>query len=160
MHKDHTLPYRPGVGIVLINQGGFVWIGQRIDPSDDEHWQMPQGGIDGSEAPVTAAHRELLEETGTNKAEIIAETQGWHIYDLPKSSNSLKGRFRGQRQKWFAMRFTGDDSDFNIQNPPGGEKAEFRAWRWEKADEVKRLIVAFKRPVYEAVLSEFGPLLK
>ncbi len=160
MCKSQTLPYRPGVGIVLINSHGLVWIGQRIDFSQSEQWQMPQGGIDGSEDPAVAARRELIEETGTSNAEIIAETQDWHTYDLPTDSKALKGRYRGQRQKWFAMRFTGEDSDFNIQSPPGGQKAEFQTWRWENANEVKRLIVAFKRPVYEAVLSEFSLLLR
>lgn len=158
--KSGGLPYRPCVGIVLINSGGLVWIGRRIEVTDDEQWQMPQGGIDPQEAPDVAARRELAEETGTGNADIVAETAGWHVYDLPAGSRALKGRYRGQRQKWFAMQFLGQDTDFNIHTPTGGHKAEFQAWRWAPADEVVRLIVGFKRPVYEAVLSEFRPLLR
>ncbi len=155
-----TLPYRQGVGIVLINAGGLIWIGRRCERFDGEAWQMPQGGIDAGEDPALAALRELAEETGTNNAEIIAASQTWHHYDLPEDSHALKGKYRGQKQKWFAMRFLGSDQDFNIHHPPGCHEAEFDAWRWAEAAEVLRLIVAFKRPLYEAVVAEFRSLLR
>lgn len=155
------LPYRPCVGIVLLNTTGRIWIGRRMNfGGDGQYWQMPQGGIDPDEDPALAAHRELTEETGTAKAEIIAEAPLWLHYDLPPDmiGIALKGRYRGQRQKWFAMRFKGTDDEFNIHAPPGGHEPEFDAWRWASADEVLRIIVPFKRPVYEAVLTEFRHL--
>jgi putative (di)nucleoside polyphosphate hydrolase len=160
--KHEDLPYRPCVGIVLLNRDGLIWIGRRhADHAEDpENWQMPQGGIDENEDPAIAARRELAEETGTDKAEIIGEAHLWHNYDLPLNmlGVALKGRYRGQRQKWFAMRFLGEDVDFNIHAPPGGHPPEFDRWRWASIDEVLAGIIAFKRPVYEAVLAEFRPL--
>ncbi len=157
------LPYRPCVGIVLLNGAGLIWIGRRCKTilEDPENWQMPQGGIDADEDPAIAAKRELAEETGTDKAEIIAETSLWHHYDLPAHliGTALQGRYRGQRQKWFAMRFLGEDGDFNIHAPPGGHPPEFDEWRWASIDDVLDLIVPFKRPVYEAVLAEFRSLM-
>jgi putative (di)nucleoside polyphosphate hydrolase len=158
------LPYRACVGIMLINSEGLIWIGRRCKGADEEgeNWQMPQGGIDPAEAPDIAAFRELAEETGTDKAEIIAETRDWLNYDLPASmvGRVLHGKYRGQRQKWFAMRFTGADTDFNIHHPPGGLPAEFEAWRWARSDELLGLIVAFKRDVYLAVIEEFRGLIQ
>ena len=148
---------------MLINADGLVWVGRRLAHTIEagESWQMPQGGIDEGEEPRAAALRELAEETGTDKAEIIAETALWLHYDLPAEviGTALKGRFRGQRQKWYAMRFTGADDDFNIHAPAGGHEPEFEAWRWVAADELPGLIVAFKRDIYQAVIDEFRPLL-
>ena len=158
-----ALPYRPCVGIMLINSTGLVWIGRRRElvAEAGESWQMPQGGIDPAEAPALAAIRELAEETGTNKAEIIGESREWRHYDLPPKllGIGLQGKYRGQRQKWFALRFTGADADFNIHHPPGGHEPEFDAWRWVSAIDLPRLIVPFKRKIYEAVIEEFRPLL-
>jgi len=159
------LPYRPCVGIILLNPRGEVWIGQRkkkwVGDQSEHRWQMPQGGIDEGEDPREAAFRELEEETGTRKATIIAETPGWLTYDLPEEAlgKALKGKYRGQRQKWYVMRFEGSDSDIDIGEKPG-HKAEFSAWRWAPMDEVVRGIVPFKRPVYEALAKEFASLLR
>jgi putative (di)nucleoside polyphosphate hydrolase len=116
-------------------------------------WQMPQGGIDAGETPTQAALRELYEETGTDKAEIVAETRGWLHYDLPPpiAVTAWRGRFRGQRQKWFLMRFEGEDSDIDLTR----HDAEFDLWKWVAPAELPGLIVAFKRPVYVALLDEF-----
>ena len=156
------LPYRACVGIMLINAEGLIWIGRRRFIEDGESWQMPQGGIDDAEAPDLAAFRELAEETGTDKAEIIGEARDWLHYDLPPAllGSALHGKYRGQKQKWFAMRFTGADTDFNVDNPPGGVEPEFGDWRWARGDELPGLIVPFKRNVYEAVIEEFRGLIR
>lgn len=150
-----ALPYRPCVGIMLINPAGLVFVGQRLD-NMVEAWQMPQGGIDEGEAPEQAALRELGEEIGTEKAEIIAESADWLTYDLPHElvPKVWKGRYRGQRQKWYAMRFTGTDRDIDINT----KHPEFAAWRWAPHHELPGLIVPFKRALYEAVVAEFAPL--
>ncbi len=159
-----TLPYRPCVGIVLLNADCLVWVGRRIPKWEGDAspslWQMPQGGIDEGESPRQAALRELEEETGTARAQVIAEFPRWLTYDLPGEALGLglKGKFRGQKQKWFAMRFSGRDSDFNIDAPLGG-KAEFDAWEWVTLRQACERIVAFKRPVYDALLEEFGGLV-
>ena len=157
-----TLPYRPCVGIMVLNAEGLIWLGRRSeDLVGQEHqyrWQMPQGGIDADEEPRAAAFRELYEETGIRSAEVLAETQNWIPYDLPPEAIgvALKGRFRGQRQKWFAMRFTGAEHEIDLA--PAGHKPEFDAWRWASASEVLEQVVTFKRLAYEAVLAEFAYL--
>lgn len=145
-------PYRQGVGIALINAQGHVFVGQRSDTSAPA-WQMPQGGIDKGEAPRTAARREMLEEIGTDKAEIIAETPDWVRYDLPPelSHKMWKGKYRGQEQKWFLMRFTGVDADIDIAT----EHAEFSTWKWLPFAELPNVIVGFKREIYLQVVSAF-----
>jgi putative (di)nucleoside polyphosphate hydrolase len=166
MSKDFSkLPYRPCVGIVLLNAQGLVWVGRRIAKWEGDAsptlWQMPQGGIDEGESPEQAAMRELEEETGTAQAEIIAECRQWLSYDLPKEALGigLKGKFRGQSQKWFAMRFLGSDEDINIDASMGA-KAEFDAWKWVTLEETAKHIVDFKRPVYEELVREFAGLAK
>ena len=155
MLSDSDLPfYRPAVGIMLLNPAGLAFIGRRIDmPAGLAAWQMPQGGIDSDETPRQAAFRELKEEVGTDNAEILAETRGWLHYDLPSdiASRMWGGRWRGQRQKWFLMRFTGEDSDIN----PATEHPEFDAWEWVEPRRLPELIVPFKRPLYCDLLAEF-----
>lgn len=154
--------YRPCVGVMLFNGDGHVWIGRRHDKPNDEGkgqwWQMPQGGIDAGEDPREAALRELAEETGITQAHVIAEAPEWYRYDLPDHliGKSWNGRYRGQTQKWFALRFTGRDEDINLAPP--GHKQEFDLWRWAPLDEALNLIVPFKRPVYEKVIAAFRHL--
>jgi putative (di)nucleoside polyphosphate hydrolase len=159
----NTLPYRPCVGIVVLNNEGLIWIGRRFDElvmqEASRRWQMPQGGIDAGEDPRDAAFRELHEETGIRSAEVLAESADWIKYDLPREAVgvALKGKYRGQRQKWFAMRFTGDESEINLQAE--GHKPEFDAWRWATGREVLDAIVGFKRAAYNSVLTEFAHLI-
>jgi putative (di)nucleoside polyphosphate hydrolase len=159
-------PYRPNVGIALFNAQGRVLIGRRFKDDGPEiilpglEWQMPQGGIDANEDPRTAVMRELWEETGAVSASYLAETD-WMTYEFPAYDGPQSHRlakFRGQRQKWFALRFTGKDSEINVANPGGGHKAEFVSWRWEPMKNLPNLIVPFKRPVYERVVKEFSGL--
>src|SRR5262245_40364402 len=136
-----TKPYRRGVGVVLLNAKGRVFVAQRIDTKEPA-WQMPQGGIDDSETPRQAALRELLEEIGTNKARIIGVTPNWLTYDLPADLQSKvwKGKYRGQKQKWFLMRFTGVESDINLETG----HPEFSTWKWLPFTHLPRVIVGFK----------------
>jgi putative (di)nucleoside polyphosphate hydrolase len=160
--KALDLPYRPCVGIMLINGKGLVWVGRRqpkwVGDRSAYIWQMPQGGISAGEDEVTAALRELEEETGVHNVEVLAQAPRWLSYDLPDEllGVALKGRYRGQRQKWFAMRFLGDDSEIDIA-PRNGHKAEFDAWRWARVSEIPPLVVPFKRQIYADVVETFAP---
>ena len=164
--KAEDLPYRPCVGVMLINRDGLVWAGRRVPMNNSEYdgssqlWQMPQGGIDKNEDPLKAAFRELEEETGIVSASLLEAMPGWVTYDLPAHmiGIGLKGKYRGQKQRWFALRFEGDDSEINI-NPVGHEK-EFDAWQWKKMADLPRLIVPFKRKVYDEVCAAFAHLAK
>lgn len=156
-HDPSSLPYRLGVGIMLFSRGGGVFVARRIDAKADA-WQMPQGGIDEGEAPRAAALRELEEEIGTGNAIVLAESRDWHAYDLPRDlvGRVWGGRYRGQRQKWFAMRFLGRDSEINLATT----HPEFDAWQWVPLDRLTNLIVPFKRPLYTSLVDEFGHLTK
>jgi putative (di)nucleoside polyphosphate hydrolase len=149
-----SLPYRAAVGCMVFNRAGLVFVGRRIEVEAGEAWQMPQGGIDDGEDPRAACFRELEEETGITKVEIIAEAPESLNYELPPAlvGKALKGKYRGQRQKWFAMRFTGTDRDINLK---AHKHAEFSAFRWVEIDEVVDLIVPFKRQVYQSVVDLF-----
>ena len=148
------LPYRPCVGLMLMNDQGQIFVGQRNDRFEDA-WQMPQGGVDEGESPREAALRELQEEIGVTPdlVEIVAETDGWLPYDLPHDivPHIWKGRFRGQQQKWFLMRFLGTDDQIDIQT----EHPEFTRWKWQDPDRLIAEIVPFKRAVYERVMEAF-----
>lgn len=161
--RIEDLPYRPCVGIALFNRNGLVWVGRRSDEQAEGEgtghwWQMPQGGLDEGEDPYDAALRELWEETSVKAVSLIAEAPHWVRYDLPEKlvPTSWNGRYRGQKQKWFALRFEGDDRDIDVLRPGGGKhKAEFNEWRWEKLERLPDLIVPFKRKVYEEIVAAF-----
>jgi len=154
-----NLPYRPNVGAVLFNRSGLILVARRADLPNAEApaggWQLPQGGIDEGEDPRQAVLRELAEEIGTDRAEVIGEHHEWLTYDLPPEllGIALKGRFRGQRQRWFALRFTGVDSDIRLDLDP---HPEFDAWRWARLAELPGLAVAWKRPIYEVLVESFA----
>jgi putative (di)nucleoside polyphosphate hydrolase len=160
------LPYRPCVGVMVINRDGEVWMGHRPTREGDElrandkRWQMPQGGVDKDEDPFDAAKRELWEETGVTSATLLGQTPDWLTYDLPSEliGTALKGKYRGQKQLWYAFRFEGAETEINISDPPDGAPIEFDAWEWVPVDEVPGRIVEFKRSVYDEVVRQFRSL--
>ena len=162
MAPYEKLPYRPCVGMMLINREGLVFVGRRTggpEHVDATHvWQMPQGGVDPKEDPYKAALRELHEETNVRSVEKLAESRDWYSYDIPRAiaGQAWKGKYRGQTQKWFALRFIGADTEIDVQHPAGGHKPEFVEWRWEKIERLPDLVVPFKRKVYERVVKEFS----
>jgi putative (di)nucleoside polyphosphate hydrolase len=166
MPKLEDLPYRPCVGTCVLNRDGLVFVGRRID--GPEHvdlthaWQMPQGGVDRGEDPWPAARRELYEETNIRSVEKLGKIDEWLTYDIPREivGQAWKGKYRGQKQKWFALRFTGKDSEIDIAHPAGGHEPEFVEWRWEPLQNIPDLVVPFKRPVYERVVKEFSKFAK
>lgn len=165
-----SMGYRPCVGVTLFNPAGLVFIGRRRPERGNgarasqqpvHEWQMPQGGIDPGEDPYNAALRELFEETNVRTTRLLAEAPDWYRYDLPLDvlGRGLRGRYRGQTQKWFALRFLGEESEIDVRAPGGGaHKPEFVDWRWEKLENLPGLIVPFKRPVYERVVDAFAHL--
>ena len=166
MPSFESLPYRPCVGVVVFNRAGRVFIGKRRggpEYVDDTYsWQMPQGGVDPGEEPWPAARRELHEETNIRSVEKLGGSKEWLCYDIPPelAGQAWNGKYRGQCQKWYALRFTGDDSEIDIAHPAGGHKPEFAEWRWEPLHHLPDLIVPFKRLVYEQVVKEFAPFAK
>lgn len=152
--------YRPGVGMMLVNQAGLVLVGQRSDSPNLAAWQMPQGGIDEGESPQDAALRELYEEIGVpaQLAQILAESRHWYDYELPPdlAAKLWGGKFRGQSQKWFCLRFLGQDCDINLNAMP---HAEFSAWQWVEPHRLPDLIVPFKRDLYQKIIAEFASIL-
>lgn len=167
IYTEPPAGYRLCVGIYLVRADGRVFMGERAADSDPERtapvyaWQMPQGGVDRGEDLWAAAQRELFEETSIRSIEKIAEREDWLTYDLPGvvAGQAWRGRFRGQTQRWFALRFTGDESEINVRRPGDGRfKAEFKSWRWEDPARLAELIVPFKRAVYEQVVNGFADL--
>lgn len=163
MPSVEELPYRPCVGVMVLNRAGLAFIGRRTggpEHIDETHvWQMPQGGIDPGEDPWPAALRELYEETSIRSVERLGEIGDWLSYDIPRDivGQAWGGKYRGQSQKWFALRFIGDDSEVDILSPGGGaHKPEFVTWKWEPVANLPGLVVPFKRPVYERVVNEFA----
>ena len=161
MTSFEQLPYRPCAGLTVLNRAGRAFIGRRIggpEHVDATHvWQMPQGGIDAGEDPWPAALRELREETSIRSVERLGEIAEWLNYDIPPkiAGHAWNGKYRGQTQKWFALRFTGDESEIDVAHPPGGHLPEFVEWRWEKLENLPDLVVPFKRKSYERVVAEF-----
>jgi putative (di)nucleoside polyphosphate hydrolase len=150
--------HRPNVGVVLFHPDGRVWYGRRADTPGPHNWQFPQGGVDEGEDHEAAARRELAEETGVTSAEPLAEIQQWIAYDFPPGYGGTKQArgWRGQKQKWFAFRFTGGESEIDLEQHA---EIEFDAWRWGRLDEAPGLIVPFKRKAYEQVVAAFAPLV-
>jgi putative (di)nucleoside polyphosphate hydrolase len=162
MTSLEDLPYRPCAGLLVLNRAGRAFIGRRIEGPehlDATHvWQLPQGGIDKGEEPWPAALRELHEETNITSVQRLGEIADWLTYDIPRDivGRAWKGKYRGQTQKWFALRFVGQDSEIDIVHPAGGHEPEFIAWRWEKLQNLPGLVVPFKRAVYQRVVAEFA----
>ena len=166
MPSHESLPYRPCAGITVLNRDGLVFVGRRAggpEHIDLTHvWQMPQGGIDDSEDPYKAALRELYEETNIRSVEKLGEIADWLNYDLPPeiAGQAWRGKYRGQTQKWYALRFTGEEREINITSPAGGHEPEFIDWRWVEMRELPDLVVPFKRQTYERVVAEFSKFAK
>ena len=164
--RVENLPYRPCVGVVVFNRAGLVFIGRRADGPEhidlSHAWQMPQGGIDPGEDPWRAALRELREETNIHSVERIGEIAEWLNYDIPRDlvGQAWKGKYRGQTQRWFALRFTGEENEIDVEHPAGAAEPEFSEWRWEEVRKIPNLVVPFKRAVYQRVVHEFGHLAK
>ncbi|WP_421847349.1 RNA pyrophosphohydrolase [Novosphingobium sp.] len=161
MSKDPAgLPYRPCVGVMLVNAEGRVFVGQRIDSKEGDAWQMPQGGIDDGEELHPAGLRELEEETGVTAdlVTILAESREEYLYDLPDNliGKLWGGRYRGQRQRWLLVRFNGADEQIRLD---AHEHPEFLAWRWIEPEQLPDLIVPFKKRVYRQVVEEFRALI-
>jgi putative (di)nucleoside polyphosphate hydrolase len=163
MPAYESLPYRPCAGMMVLNRAGRVFIGRRasgpehIDPT--HVWQMPQGGIDENEDPYEAALRELYEETNIRSVQKLGEIAEWLAYDIPRDivGQAWGGKYRGQKQKWFALRFSGNDGEIDIATPGGGaHEPEFIDWRWVELAELPDLVVPFKRATYERVMQEFA----
>jgi putative (di)nucleoside polyphosphate hydrolase len=159
-----SLPYRPCVGVMVLNREGLVWTGRRIAEGNTEYdgspqlWQMPQGGVDEGEDYLAAAHRELYEETGMRSVKLVEAAPQWFYYDLPEHmiGIGLKGKYRGQKQRWFAFQFVGNESEIQINPPPAGNSPEFDAWDWKPMADLPGLIVPFKRKVYDEVCAHFA----
>ncbi len=165
MSDAADLPYRPCVGIMVLNQQGKVWVGRRSEneeagEAEPKLWQMPQGGIDSNEDPLIAAKRELWEESGIRTVSLLGEIPDWLHYDLPKEmvGIALKGKYRGQAQRWYAFRFEGEETEINISHPPDGQAVEFDAWDWVDMETLPDLIVPFKRALYQTVVDAFRHL--
>jgi putative (di)nucleoside polyphosphate hydrolase len=166
MPPFESLPYRPCAGMMVLNRDGLVFVGRRA--SGPEHvdmvhaWQMPQGGIDEGEHSYKAALRELYEETNIKSVEKLGEIADWLTYDIPRDiiGQAWGGKYRGQKQKWYALRFTGNESEIDIAHPAGGHEPEFIAWRWVAMAELPGLVVPFKRATYEQVVKELGRFAK
>ena len=151
--------FRPNVGIILVNAEGRVWLGRRADTPGPRNWQFPQGGVDEGEALFEAALRELKEETGASSVTLLGRTPDWLAYRFPENyrrSKAARG-WIGQKQIWFALRFTGEDSEFNLG---GHEQIEFDRWRWARLDEALDTVAEFKRETYRNVIEQLGPVIR
>ena len=161
MSSHKSLPYRPCAGMMVLNSTGLVFVGRRTEGPehvDATHvWQMPQGGIDKDEDPYKAALRELHEETNIRSVQKLGEIAEWLTYDLPSDvvKKAWGGRYRGQKQKWYALRFTGKESEIDVHHPAGGHDPEFVEWRWVAMRQLPELVIPFKRSTYERVVKEF-----
>jgi putative (di)nucleoside polyphosphate hydrolase len=156
LNKSKNLPLRLGVGVILLNSDNKVFVGKRID-NPENFWQMPQGGVDDNENLLYAANRELKEETGVKSTKLIKEIDNWLTYELPKNllGKIWKGKYRGQKQKWFIMRFVGDEEEINIKT----KNAEFKEWKWIDVNQLLNVVVRFKHDVYKTIVKELNILL-